>query len=300
MSDAAVNLPPEMPTDTPNVDSEGQSSESSNVEGKSDKQPPAEPKKRYKVKVDDTEDEVDEDELVRGYQRARASNMKFEEAAKIRKQAEKFIETLRTDPRKILANPKLGLDFKKLAEEYLAEQYEQELLSPEEIEQRKKDRELEEYRSKEQSAQKKQEQEREEQLKEFLRGDYEKKIIGALEKVQIPKTDACIKRMISYAKKNIQNGYDLPMEDIAELVREDYLSDVKQMFSSLEGDQLLQMLGNDIADKIRKSDLQKLKSSRKTSGQTQAPTPRHSKSNDEPKKVLNSADFLRSMREQRG
>ena len=96
---------------------------------------PTHPQKRlYRVKIDGQEMEVDESELLAGYQRAKAANKRFEEAAKQRKQAEHFLKLLRTDPVKVLQHPEVGHDVRQLAEDYLAEIIKKEKMSPEERE----------------------------------------------------------------------------------------------------------------------------------------------------------------------
>lgn len=53
------------------------------------------PKKKYKVKVEDKEEEVDEDELLKGYQKAKASDKRFQEAASLRKQVDDFVSKIK-------------------------------------------------------------------------------------------------------------------------------------------------------------------------------------------------------------
>jgi len=53
--------------------------------------------------------EVSENELLSGYQRAKAAQKRFDEAAKMRKQNEQFINLLKKDPVKVLSHPILGM-----------------------------------------------------------------------------------------------------------------------------------------------------------------------------------------------
>ena len=82
----------------------------------------------FKVKINGEDIEVSEEELKAGYQTRKASDEKFREAAMSKKQAEEFINLLRTNPRKVLSNPNLGIDVRKFAEEYLVEQMEDEMM----------------------------------------------------------------------------------------------------------------------------------------------------------------------------
>ncbi len=86
--------------------------------------------RKYKVKVDGEELEVDEDELKRGYSHQKAANKLFQDAKIARKQSEEFIMMMK-DPKKFFETAqKLGHDPRELAEKYLASQLEDELMDP--------------------------------------------------------------------------------------------------------------------------------------------------------------------------
>ena len=48
-------------------------------------------------------------------------------------------------------------------------------------------------------------------------------------------------------------------EQVADLVKKDYIEAQKELFGALDGDLLLEFLGDDVASKIRKSDLKRIK-----------------------------------------
>jgi hypothetical protein len=58
----------------------------------------APPPASFKVKVDGEESEVDQEELIRGYQLARTSHKRFQEASQYKKDADRIIESLDKDP----------------------------------------------------------------------------------------------------------------------------------------------------------------------------------------------------------
>lgn len=80
--------------------------------------------KRYKVKVDGIESEVDENELVNSYQKGRSADKKFQEAADLRKQLEAFVDNVRANPNQLLEQ--LGHDPKEWAKQLLLKEIEQE------------------------------------------------------------------------------------------------------------------------------------------------------------------------------
>jgi hypothetical protein len=215
--------------------------------------------KKYKVKVNGEELEVTEEELIKGYQIRKAADEKFREASMLRKQAEEFISLLKKDPIKVLTHPNLGLDFKKLAEEYLYQQLEEELMDP-------KDRELKKYKAMiEEMERQKQEQERAEreamieQLKAEYSQNYVKDITEALQSSGLPKNEFTVKRIAYYMHEGLKRGYNLSAKQVAPLVKEDYIKEQKALYSSLDGDLLVQLLGDDLVNKIRKYDVEKLK-----------------------------------------
>lgn len=247
------------PITTPNTSNEPSSpSNDINLE-----QPTSSESKRYKVKVDGQELEVDEAELLAGYQTRKAADKKFQEAAMTRKQAEEFVSLLKTDPIKVLTHPGLGVDFRQLAEQYLVQQLEEEMLDP-------RDRELKKYKAmvEEQETAKKRELERQEaeraqQLTARYTEDYSNQIVEALKTSGLPKTERTVKAMAQYLHLGLQQGVDLKAAEVVEFVKQDYINAQKELFSALDGDTLLSILGEDVANKIRKSDVKRLKSPEK-------------------------------------
>ena len=219
--------------------------------------------RKYKVKIDGDELEVDESELLAGYQTRKAADKKFQEAAMARKQAEEFIGLLKTDPVKVLTHPGLGLDFRQLAEQFIVQQLEEEMLDP-------RDRELKKYKAmvEEQQAEQKRQLERQqaeqaEQLKLKYTEDYSNQIVEALQSSGLPKTERTVKAMAKYLHMGLQHGVDLKAAEVVEFVKQDYINDQKELFGALDGDTLLNILGEDVANKIRKSDVKRLKSTEK-------------------------------------
>lgn len=215
--------------------------------------------KKYKVKVDEQEMEVDEDELLRGYQLRKASDKRFQEGMQARKQAETFINMLKTDPKKILTNPNLGLDFKKIAEEFLLEQMQEEMLDPKEKEIRNYKQKLSKYEEMEKKAIEEQKKALFDKQTQEARTKIEGDVVKALESSGLPKTEYTVKRMIHYMLSALEDGYKLSASDVVDLVQRDYIQDTKALYSNLDGEILLKLLGDDLANKIRKTDLERIK-----------------------------------------
>lgn len=237
-----------------------------NISAKSDsggKQPQesamAAAERKFKVKINGAEQEVSEKELLEGYQTRKAADEKFREAAMTRKQAEDFINLLKKDPAKVLTDPRLGIDARKWAEEYLLKQLEDEMLDPKEKELRQYKKQLEEIENEKKAAKEEQEKTRTAELTAKYTEDFTKDITSALSTSGLPKTEHTVKRMAYYMHQGLKRGMDLKAGDVVDLVKNDYINEQKSLYSSMDGESLLSILGPEIADKIRKHDLSKLR-----------------------------------------
>jgi hypothetical protein len=229
--------------------------------------------RKFKVKVDGQEVEVAEADLLADYGKGKSADARFREAAQMRKQAEEFIHLLRTDPIKVLSNKSLGIDLRKIAEEYLVAQLEEESLDPREKELRDTKRKLEEYEQAKREEAKRAEEAQYAELQKRFTEDYSNKIVAALESAGLPKTQHTIKRMASYMNEGIKREFNLQPADVVDMVRRDYIEETKSLYGGLDGDKLLELLGDDVATKIRKHDLAKVRNTRPSSAKQHVAPP---------------------------
>lgn len=256
-----------------NVEIEG------NEEGQDNAAPVQPSKRKYKYKADgqEFEEELDESEIGRRLSLSKAAYKRMEEASKTQKQAEQFVKMLQEDPMRILSNPQVmgNEKFRELAENFLAKQLEDQMLSPEQKQQREMQERLKKYEDAEKEQKTKAEQEQMLKLQEHYQQDYEQKIIKGLQSQNLPKTAKTVRRMAELMAKSAEHGIDLQPEHLAELVKADYVNEMREMFGSTEGDVLLNLLGDEVGNKIRKADLAKLR------GNTGFNQPKTSSSNSE-------------------
>lgn len=236
---------------------------------------PAEKKltKKLKLKIDQQEFdeelpfEIDENDnkqvefLKRHLQMSKVAAKRMNEAAITRKQAEKFIEALQQDPMRVLSNPKLMGEekFQKIAEEFLAKKIQEQMLSPEERNHIEMQEKLRRYEEQEKQAKEKEENDRIAKLQEHYQEQYTKTITQALESSQLPKNAFTIKRMAQLMQQNINHGLELEPQYIAQLVREDYQKEIQSLIGNSNPDQLISLFGEETINKVRKHDLEKLK-----------------------------------------
>jgi hypothetical protein len=221
--------------------------------------------RRHKLKVNGREIEVDEVEVLRRAQLASAADEKFREAAEMRKSAEQFFETLKTNPKAILMNPEFQqmIGFREIAEEYLGGELKRELMDP--VQRELED--LRDFKRKQEDALKSQEQERLtqtqqrelQQLQQRAMQEYDTKITEALQTSSIAKTPEAVSRVVGLMEKALTNGYDLDPATAVAMVQDQYRSDLQAMTSTLDGEQLVKFFGDDIIKKLRKFDLTRIK-----------------------------------------
>jgi hypothetical protein len=266
-------------------------------------QPTPAPKnvKKFKLKVDgqEVEEEVDladEEGLKRHLQMSKAAQKRMSEAAKARREAEELVGMFKGDLKSVLKQAdKLGKSpdqVRKELEEYFAELIEDEMLSDD---QRAVKKAQQIIREREEET-KRHATEREEREKQELMGhyaqDYDRKITEALSVGGVPKTQRTVKRMAQLMHKNLEMGLDLEPQHIAQLVREDYLSEIKELFGASDGDTLLKMLGDETANKIRKADLARLKSAKPAPDRQQSVNA----DSDKPQRRLSTEEWMAEVR----
>lgn len=261
--------------------------------------------KKWKIKVDKQEIELDEPELIRRAQMSTAAEKRFQEGATARKQAEQLWEMLKTDFTKVIDDPRLGLDPKakrEALERYYKQNYiDPEIMTPEQRRIAELENERKTWQQKEQERLQKEEQEKSQQIERYHAEQYQKMFIDALSKGGLPNEGpagaACVRRMADLMAKNVAMGLDLTPDHLAQLVREDYVGEHKSLYSNLEGDALLSLMGEEVVNKIRKADLARLKAGIPTVPKTPIDT---AKADQKPAgKQWLTMDEMREQRERR-
>ncbi len=256
---------------------------------------PAEVRK-HKLKVDNEEVEVDDDELKRGYAHNKAASKRMEEAAAYRKQAEQAFAMLK-DPaqlRKLLEDPRIGVDFRKVAEDYLWEKIQDDQLTPEQKKQREVEVELSKYRESEKAAKADAETREAEALQNKYAEEYETKIMTALEQGGLPKTRAAVRRMAQYLQLAVQHNLEVTPQDLVARVKQELMEEHKSMYSTGDASALVSILGEDLVKKLREADLKRLKSTQPESQRKPASQVKPKKSGDKPRQRV-SADLFKEL-----
>jgi hypothetical protein len=201
-------------------------------------------------------DYSDRERLKRDLQRRFGAEKRMAEAAKIREQAESFVESLKANP--VAALSQLGIDVRGMSEGYLKQQIEQEMLKEQDparwqLEQERQ--KLEQERAEVEKYKQAEQQRQFEAAKKHAAQTLEKKFMEALNLGGLPKTPFTVKRMAEYQKQARANGYDLDTAELAELVRNDFTKDIRETLGNADGAQLLKLLGDELATKLREADV---------------------------------------------
>lgn len=221
--------------------------------------------RKFKLKVDGQEVEVDEEELKRGYAHQKAANKRFQEGVKAKKQAEEFIKMLKDDPLKVLSHPDIGHDVRRLAEEYLTAQLEEEMLDPKEKELRQLKKENETYKEKVEREKAEAQAKIQEQLKQKYAKEYSDKFVVALKETGLPPTKASVAKMATYVARAASIGYKIEPLEAAKLVKEDIQNEVGGEFfgENIDIEALIKVHGAEkvekFLDKLRGFDTNRLK-----------------------------------------
>ena len=218
-------------------------------------------KKKFKLKVDgeEIEEEIDfndEAGIVQRLQLAKAAKKRMAEAVNARKQAMEIVKAFEKDPESMLE--RLGDKGREIAEKYLMKHIQESMMSPEEKRLKELEKKVETYEQRE--AREKQEREAEAIAKKESEyaNSFQQTIISALQKSGLPKTPQIVKRMAAIMQRNLEFGLELTPDDLVTEVKQELTELFQAISKDSDADHLLNILGKDAANKIRKHDLKSL------------------------------------------
>lgn len=219
-------------------------------------------KKSYKFKIDDQEvtEELAEEDLVKGYQKAKAADKRFQEAAEVKARTARLLQQLKEDPFKLLQHEQLfGKDARAKIEDWLWNQIQLEKMDPKEREALDMREKLKTYET--QEKQRAEEAQRAEQakLKEHYAKEIDKEISEAIKASGKQVTPYYFKRVAHYMGIALQQGKHVAAKDVVPLVEQDLQNDLQAMFGTASEEQVLQLLGDQNLEKVRRADVMRAK-----------------------------------------
>lgn len=189
----------------------------------------------------------------------RLARTRAQEATEIKNQVDAFLKELKSNPQRVLTDPRIGIDIKKMAVDILEKEVADSKKSPEQLEREKLQAQLKEM-------QEQREQERKElQEREFSRLQeqeferYDTMITKAIETSDLPKSPYIVKKIADYMLMGLTNNIDVSPEDVMPLVRDEMTNDLKEMFAIMPDEVIEGIVGKDVINRIRKKSVAKAK-----------------------------------------
>lgn len=225
---------------------------------------PAEIKKYKKLSLkfngkeieEDLDFEVDDKQrewMTKQRQKAMLADHKANEYSQLEREVGAFIKELRTNPKKALSNPAIGLDIKELAASILQEEIERSQKSPEQLRAEEAEERLQaimEEREKEKQDNEARELER---LTEREYERYDTLMSSALESSDLPKSPYVVKKLTEYMIMAVENNIDIDPKDVIPLIRQEIHADIQQMFGAMPAELIEQIVGKETLGKLKKN-----------------------------------------------
>lgn len=241
--------------------------------------------RRLKLKMDGQELDLPEEEVIKLAQQAGVSAKRFQEAAALKKQTEQVLEFLQSQPaaalKKIITDPAA---YRKLLEDELTEIVRRDSETPEAKKIREQEERLQAYAAKEKEAteaQAKAKAEAEKAASDKAHQEKEAKYVQqytetftkALEESGLPVDPKTFARMATLQRINLKKGFDLDASSLAKIVREDFMAEQKHVLGKMDGEKLMEFLGDEVVKKLSKAQIKKLKATNVQKFATPAPDP---------------------------
>lgn len=213
----------------------------------------------FELKVDGQIVKLSKDELITRAQKAIAAEKRLQEAQKEKSDALRLIQLAKDDPFALIKHLQPTLDEKSLLSKRLAEIMDEELLTPEEKQQRQDMTELQRLRAE------KKRQEEEAQAAELQRqaAEEQKKldveISEAIIAAGLPKTQAAVKRVAEYMLEAMEAGLKVPVAKIAQQVKADLQAEALELLNQSDEETFANLLGKDLLTKAQKASLKNIK-----------------------------------------
>lgn len=217
--------------------------------------------RKFKVKVDGVESEVDETELLRGYSHQKAANKILQEGKASRKQATEFLEMMKDPERFWEVAEKLGHSSEALATKRIIRQMEEDAMDPKDKELRDAKKRLAAIDDMEKKQKQQLEDSRMEEMKQKYVKDFEGQFITALQESGLPPTKPMIAEMAKYISRSAKIGFKMSPAEASQLVKEDIQKAQMSLVGNADGETLLKLFGDDVAKKILQARGSKVKQS---------------------------------------
>jgi hypothetical protein len=204
--------------------------------------------------------------MVSSYKAQKTSDIATRNAKQQEKLVKEIAEMIQTNPFELLK--RAGYDPRQLAEEYLTQAIEEDMLPENEKELRRVRQEKEELERQYKEELTRREQEQMDVAIQQAQQEISNNIIDALENSSLPKSPEVVKRIANYMLIAEQKGINVNPKQVIPLVEEDFRNLNAQILRSLDPTKRISYIGEDLLKQIRQDDLARLKTSQSQSSQS--------------------------------
>lgn len=236
------------------------------VEGDAEPEVEAEAEQLYTIKIDGVESQISKDELLRGYQTAKAAHDRFQEAAKLREQVDSHFELFGKDPIQaaIKAAEAKGItadQFREATEQWLWENIQREQMSPEEREKAELQEKVKQYEEAQKKAKEEEQQQTINAQVAKARDKYASEMSEAIDANGLSADPRAVQQ-VAQIMLNSVDGSGMPtlsVKDAVAYYKQEQSSALNDFLSKADINQLTKLLGEEKLNQLRKQDLAKLK-----------------------------------------
>lgn len=252
---------------------------------------PAPAQRLHKLKVSGREVEVPEDELIEAGKTAaqmrRAAAQQFEEAKRLRAEAEALKKRLTESPEDALAEALGGAEkVDALAEARLLRKLQLEQMNPDQRARLEAERALESERKARQKMEEDIKAREARALEQHMAQEFDARFTEALKENGLPKTPETVRRLAQLQRKALEMGLDLEPKRMARIILDDIAAEQSATLAQLEGERLLGALGPELRKRIRAAEVAAVKG-----GGAPAPKPVAPVQPERPKKALTQDEW---------
>lgn len=208
------------------------------------------------IKVNGELVDVKFEDLVKGFNHSEGAAKKMQEANLIQQQTVEFIKMLQSNPAAVLSDPNMGINFREVAEAYLVEQLELEQMPESERELLEANARIKQFEDEQTTLRTQADQDAVAQQTVLIRDEIQSTLEGA----EMPVNQYTFQRVAHYMRAGLQlaEPVQLSPSDVIDLVRNDYKAEIKSLFGGSNDESLIDMIGEDGINKIRKFDANRL------------------------------------------
>ena len=184
------------------------------------------------------------------------------QAMKAEQDAREILAYIKENPRAALSDPRLGVNVRKFAEEYLAQELQKEMMDPKDRElqdaKAERDRLLAKEKERAEAAEKEAEEKKINERAARLKDALATKINAVLKDSSLPANERTVAKIAYYMQQAIAKDIPLDIEEIRDQVTEDFKADFGHVLKSARPEQIVSIIGEGKLKELRQWDNERI------------------------------------------